>query len=327
MTTPTFVVSLDFELFWGMAGTAPFESYSSNVINGRNAIPKVLALFDKYGIHATWATVGFQFAKNRAELESFLPSKELRPTYFDRTCDTYCVLPAIGEDEQTSPCFYSASVLKEIAKHENQEIGSHTFSHFYCREPGQTEEQFEADMICAGRIAKFNGYDIQSVVFPRDMSTEGHVRVLKKLGYTVFRDEADDWIHNKIHFRPLRRALTLLDVYFPLTGYASPQPEVVDGIVRTVGNRQFRYYFRPLFFMEGLKVCRIKKQMLYAAKHGLSYHLWWHPHNLGDHTDCLLHQLDEIMSYYRFLNQKYGMQSVNMKELSRMISSENCSDG
>ncbi len=317
--TPTFVVSLDFELFWGMAGTASFESYCQNVLNGRAAIPKLLELFDRYGIHATWATVGFQFAENRSELERFLPPEILRPTYFDRTCDTYRFLGNAGESEENAPCYYSSSVIKQISKHPNQEIASHTFSHYYCREPGQTTEQFEADMTAAMEIAKFHGYNIQSVVFPRDMSTDGHVQVLKKLGYKVFRDEADDWIHNLIHFRPLRRALILLDVYFPLTGYSGPQPGVVDGIVRTVGNRQFRYYFRPLFFLEWLKVRRIKKQMLYAAKHGLSYHLWWHPHNLGDRTEKLLAQLEDIMSYYCELNDRYGMKSVNMRELARSI--------
>lgn len=317
--TPTFAVSLDFELFWGMTGTVPFDEYATNIINGRKAISNVLALFDKYGIHATWATVGFQFAKNRTELESFLPPMELRPSYCVKTCDTYTILPDIDDSEEKYPFFFSLPVIEEISRHANQEIGSHTFSHYYCREPGQTTKQFEADMIAARNIADAKGYEIQSVVFPRDMSTAEHVGVLKKLGFLVFRDEADDWIHNKIHFRPLRRALSLMDVYFPLTGYACPQPTVIDGIVRTVGNRQFRYYFKPLFFMERLKVHRIKKQMLYAAKHGLSYHLWWHPHNLGDHTESLLRQLDDIMSYYCVLNRKYGMQSVNMKELSQML--------
>lgn len=315
----TFVVSLDFELFWGMAGTASFESYSRNVLNGRAAIPKLLKLFDRYGIHATWATVGFQFAENRAELEKFLPAENLRPTYSDRTCDTYCFLEYAGLNEEDSPCFYSSSVIGQISGYANQEIASHTFSHYYCREPGQTTEQFEADMTAAKEIAQLHGYNIQSVVFPRDMSTQEHVRVLKTLGYKVFRDEADDWIHNRIHFRPLRRALSLLDVYFPLTGFSGPQPSVVDGIVRTVGNRQFRYYFRPLYFLEWLKVRRIKKQMLYAAKHGLSYHLWWHPHNLGDCTEKLLVQLEDIMSYYCELNSRYGMQSVNMRELAQDI--------
>ena len=315
----TLMVSLDFELFWGMTGTVTLENYKKNIMNGRQAIPRVLEMFDRYGIHATWATVGYQFAESREELLSYLPGPELRPSYRDRTSDTYLLMEQLGEDEAETPWFYAGSLIRQIAAHPNQEIGSHTFSHYYCREPGQTCEQFAADMKAARTIAQEKGVALSSVVFPRDMSTEAHVAVLRELGFTAYRDEADDWIHNRIGIRVLRRALTLLDVYLPLTGQTGPQPCVQDGIVRTVGSRQFRYYFRPLAFLEWAKVRRIKKQMLYAAKHNRSYHLWWHPHNLGDHPEVLLAQLEEIFSYYQFLNEKYGMQSLNMGELARQM--------
>ena len=53
----TLIVSLDFELFWGMLDVCPLEKYQDHVLGGRKAIPGLLALFQKYGIHATWATV------------------------------------------------------------------------------------------------------------------------------------------------------------------------------------------------------------------------------------------------------------------------------
>ena len=66
--------------------------------------------------------------------------------------------------------------------------------------------------------------------------------------------------------------------------------------------------------MEGLKIRRIKKQMLHAAKNGLVFHLWWHPHNIGVFTDFHLKQLEEIFSYYQKLHDQYGMVSFNMEE-------------
>lgn len=314
-----FMISLDFELFWGMTGTVPFAQYEPNILAGREAIPRVLALFDRYGIHATWATVGFQFAQNRQQLLQFCPAQALRPGYLDHTSDTYPLLDSVGEDERTAPCFYSLDLLREIAGHPHQEIASHTFSHYYCREPGQTTEQFRADMQAAQAIARAQGYEIKSLVFPRDMSTPEHAAVLRELGFTAYRDEADDWIHHRVPIRLLRRALTLLDVYLPLTGMAGSQPENQDGIVRLVGNRQFRYYFKPLGFLEGLKVARIKAQMRHAARHGKTYHLWWHPHNLGDHTEALLVQLEQILSYYQVLQTRYGMCSQNMREAADEI--------
>lgn len=315
----TFVVSLDFEQFWGMTGTVSFQNYERNILAGRKAIPAVLALFDRYGIHATWAVVGFQFAEDAKELSSYLPPEALRPSYQNMTSATYPLIEKLSGDEESQPCYFSPSLIAEIARHPNQEIGSHTFSHYYCREPGQTTRQFAADMEAAKKIGRDKGFAISSVVFPRDMSTPEHAQVLRQLGFTAYRDEADDWIHNKIPVHILRRALTLLDVYLPLTGFRGPQPSNENGIVRTVGNRQFRYYFKPLGFLEWAKVRRIKGQMKYAAKHGLSYHLWWHPHNLGDHTEALLCQLEDIFRYYKHLQQKYGMQSVNMDELAHLI--------
>ena len=57
--------------------------------------------------------------------------------------------------------------------------------------------------------------------------------------------------------------------------------------------------------------------MRHAAKHGLTYHLWWHPHNLGVRTEEHLAQLEEIFRYYEELKEKYGMQSLNMREAAQ----------
>src|SRR5262245_27879839 len=54
----TFVISLDYELMWGVRDHATRESYGSNVLGGREAIPVMLELFEKRNIQATWAIVG-----------------------------------------------------------------------------------------------------------------------------------------------------------------------------------------------------------------------------------------------------------------------------
>ena len=43
----TLIVSLDFELFWGMLDVCRLEDYQDNVLGGRKAIPKMLQLFRK----------------------------------------------------------------------------------------------------------------------------------------------------------------------------------------------------------------------------------------------------------------------------------------
>ena len=73
------VISLDFELLWGVRDHATRDSYGANVLRGREAIPRILDLFEHYGIAATWATVGLLMAESRDELLASLPPEELRP--------------------------------------------------------------------------------------------------------------------------------------------------------------------------------------------------------------------------------------------------------
>lgn len=316
---PTLIVSLDFELFWGMQDCMPLEAYQDNVLGGRKAIPKLLDLFEKYGIHATWAAVGYQFAENMEELKQFLPPEDQRPTYANSIVSTYRILDSIGSDETDAPCFFGASLIREAAKRPGQEIGSHTFSHYYCWEQGQTPAQFEADMRAAQKIARSKGYDIKSVVFPRNQTTEDYVAVLEKLGFAAYRDLENDWIHKKIPIRILQRACILLDMYLPLIGFGTFLPKLEGKIVNVIGSRMYRPYFRPLGAFEWLKLARIRGEMRHAAKHGLCYHLWWHPHNLGLRTDYHFQQLESLFAYYQKLQKKYGMRSLNMGEAAAEV--------
>lgn len=307
----TLVVSLDFELFWGMLDVCTLDEYRENVLGGRKAIPQMLALFEKYHIHATWAAVGFLFAENAAELCKFFP--ECRPGYREEKLNPYPLVSQISAGD--APCFFAPDLIDLIAQTPGQEIGSHTFCHYYCREAGQTVEEFAADMAAAKAIAKQKGYDVKSVVLPRNQCEPEYTEVLRKLGFTAYRDEENDWIHERIHFRPLKRLLRLADVYLPLTGLGGYVPKCENGIWNVVGSRMYKPILKPLAFLERVKLARIKAQMRHAAKHNLTFHLWWHPHNVGVKTEAHLAQLEELFDYFDTLRTQYGMQSRNMGEI------------
>ena len=59
--------------------------------------------------------------------------------------------------------------------------------------------------------------------------------------------------------------------------------------------------------------------MLHAAKNGLTFHLWWHPHNIGVRTDFHMQQLEEIFHYFEELREQYGMRSLNMDEAAQEV--------
>ena len=322
MKNSVLITSLDFELFWGMQDCHTLDEYKENVLGVREAVPGMLELFNKHNIHCTWATVGFMFAENLEELKRFSPDKDGLPTYENEALSSYRCLDSIGQNEEEAPCFYASSIIDTIAKEDHQEIATHTFSHYYCRESGQTVEQFEEDIKSAMAIGKSKGYDLVSLVLPRNQCEDEYTKVFSQLGLKAYRDEENDWIHEKVKFRPLMRLLRLLDVYFPLTGQGGYIPKKEFGVWNFTGSRMYKPYFKPLAFLEGLKVRRIKKQMLHAAKNNLVFHLWWHPHNIGVKTDFHLKQLEEIFSYYEVLKEKYGMASMNMKEAVEYFSNE-----
>ena len=313
----TLIVSLDFELFWGMLDCCALEDYQDNVLGGRKAIPKLLELFQKYGIHATWAAVGFLFAENYEELRRYFPAE--KPGYLNDKLDPYREFSQIGKNEQEAPCFYAPSLLKQIAATPGQEIGSHTFCHYYCREKGQTVEQFAADIAAAKAIAADHGYNLTSVILPRNQCEPEYTRVLQQAGFTAYRDEENDWIHEKIKCRLLMKVLRTLDMYLPLTGQGGYRPKNEMGIWNLTGSRMYRP-IKPHLPLEGLKLRRIKAQMRHAAKHGLTFHLWWHPHNVGVRTEEHMKQLEEIFSYYDELKKTYGMRSLNMREAAEELS-------
>jgi hypothetical protein len=316
----TLIISLDFELFWGMQDVRTLDSYRENILGVRSAISKLLKLFSEHQIHATWATVGLLFAKNAQEASSAAPAESERPSYVLPERSSYRLLsdPVL---ETESMCFFAPDLIRKIAETPNMEIASHTFSHYYCREPGQTKEQFFTDLQSAVSIAKESGFETTSLVLPRNQSVPEYNAMLSELGFTAFRDEENDWIHKRIKFRPLLRALRLLDVYFPLTGQGGYIPKKENGIWNLSGSRMYKPYFAPLSFMEDQKIRRIKKQMLHAAKNGICFHLWWHPHNIGTKTDYHVRQLEDIFSYYDELKARYGMRSMTMRELAEEMES------
>lgn len=312
----TMIVSLDFELFWGMHDVSNFEeyfnSYKNNVSGVWEAIPKMLELFKKYSVHATWGTVGLAFASPINDVNKYIPDKELWPSYDNSFQNPY---PKIKKIDINSKYYYASELIDLITKYEGQEIGSHTFSHYYCKEKGQTVEQFDADIFAAKKIAESKGISLKSIILPRNQCETDHISVLFQHGFTSYRDEENDWIHKKIKNRKIMRGLRLIDVYLPITGQGGYIPRKENGIWNLMGSRMYKPFFKPLFFLEGLKIHRIKKQMLHAAKNGLTFHLWWHPHNIGVMTDFHIKQLDEVFSYYEKLKEKYGMMSLNMSEV------------
>ena len=57
------------------------------------------------------------------------------------------------------PEHLAGSLVELIARSAGQEVGSHTFSHYYCLEAGQNGETFRSDLAAAQAIANRHSFE------------------------------------------------------------------------------------------------------------------------------------------------------------------------
>lgn len=309
-------ISLDTELLWGMHDTIDLEDrYISRIRNVTSrVIPALLGLFDRYDIHASWALVGGIMTEDEEEFLRNAPHEDLYPSYLNNRRSSYRFKGEWGKEKNTDELFFQPSIIESINKHPNQFIGTHTYSHYYCKEEGQTKEQFTADIESATAVAEKHGLTLRSIVFPKNEVNDDYLDACYKAGLRVFRGIEENWIYALKH-QTIQRILRFADSYIPLSGSNVAVPRYVNGMLNIRGSRILRPYNRKLSFLEGLKVRRIKRQMLQAAKHGGVFHLWWHPHNFGADLEKNTQMLECILRYYKELNDKFGFESRSMEEI------------
>ena len=263
------------------------EDHRGALLQARQEIPALLDLFEEFHIHATWAVVGFLFFSTRAALLEALPS--VQPAYDQPHLSPYPELHALGADEDEDPCHFAPSLIELIRDTPHQEIGTHTFSHYYCRAPGHTREAFKADLDAAMAAAKMVGLTVRSIVFPRNQVEARYLPLLSEVGITAYRGGGPPWFYAPGPKGPLRRGLyrlwRLVDSYVP-TYHHAPYPEHQAGAAPPFNVRASRP-LRPPSPRGGLadrmQLRRVKQEMTRAARTRQVYHLWWHPESLGRH--------------------------------------------
>ncbi len=323
--TPYFIISLDFELYWGVFDKLSLEAYGQHIKDVHIIVPELLNIFNKNKINATWATVGFLLAKDKSDLLSNQP-KHL-PGYLNKKLSAYPKIKHIGENESEDPCHYAYELVQKILKTPGQELASHTYAHYYCLEEGQTPEEFKADLNAFNQAAKKLNTTIKSLVFPRNQTNAGYLKLCQEQGIITYRGNQKSKIYEALSDENEtlgRRFLRLLDSYLNLSGYHSvPIQQVKQSFPFNIpASRFLRPFSKKLRFFEPLKLSRIKSEMTHAAQKGHIYHLWWHPHNFGVNIDENFNILNNIIQHFISLRKTYNMQSITMGDLGEQILSE-----
>jgi peptidoglycan/xylan/chitin deacetylase (PgdA/CDA1 family) len=321
--TGKLVISLDFELYWGMFDKVSLAEYGPHLTGEHEVIPLILNTFSEFGLHATWATVGMLTFDNKAMLMHALPDQ--KPAYIDQGLSSYQHLQtgAVGDDEKHDPYHFAPDLVRLIQAHPHQEIASHTFSHYYTLEPGQTKEQFLADLEAEREALSRFGIEPRSIVFPRNQVNPEYLELCRQVGIVAYRGtESHPWyVSRPGNEQSLTvRAKRLIDAYVNLSGmHTYPLKSVTGSMHNIPASRFLRPYSGRLSVFESLRVRRIVQAMEHAALHNEIFHLWWHPHNFGTNIQSNMHVLRTIAEAYRVLAQSHQFESVTMGELSALV--------
>ncbi|WP_059172550.1 polysaccharide deacetylase family protein [Bacillus sp. FJAT-27445] len=316
----TFIISLDFELFWGVHDIYEKNDYEENVRGAHTVVVSLLELFSRYKIHATWAIVGMIYFKNMEQLKKMIPAN--KPAYSQKKLSSYHYMETHSIEKNDINLFFAPQLVERIASAPAQEVATHTFSHYYCLEEGQTLEQFSADLQLAQWLNRERGWEIKSIVFPRNQVNEEYLKECKRLGLAAYRGNEDSWAYrmeSSERTRYVKRAFRLLDRYINLFGHHTFELAAEDASSILVNIRSSRYLAKVserLKWLEGLRLHRIKSEMSHAAKYGKAYHLWWHPHDFGRNIEENMGFLEEILKHFDYLQCTYGFRSRNMNELT-----------
>ena len=314
------VLSQDFELHWGLRDhVRPGDPYERNLRGERAAIDRMLALFDERAVACTWATVGMLFARDRAELERYSPAR--KPHYEDARLDAYG--ETVGVDHHDDPIHFASDVVERVQATPRQEIGTHTFSHFYCLEPGQTEADFRSDLESAVNIAKQRGISIKSIVFPRNQVNPSYAAALRDAGIVAYRGTQRAWMYSARARDPApKRAARLLDAYLPVAGdhlIGWDELRDPDGLTCVRASLFLRPWSRRLRRLEPVRIRRLRQAVRHAAQQRKILHLWWHPHNFGVDTDENLAVLRAILDEYETCRVRHGMESLTMAQVAERV--------
>src|SRR5215831_19489806 len=178
MNRAVFTISLDFELIWGSVhhlGPRSFEEACH--IERKFVIDRLIDLFLRYEVPATWCIVGHLFLHNCKQLQGQKHPDIVAPSAYwfrDDPCG----------DEYTNLNYYAPSLIDRIAACPVlQEIGCHSFSHVLFDQC--SSETVRSELARCLALAREMGIELRSFAFPRNQV--GHLEVLREFGFTHYR--------------------------------------------------------------------------------------------------------------------------------------------
>jgi peptidoglycan/xylan/chitin deacetylase (PgdA/CDA1 family) len=241
-------ISIDLELAWGFWDILTPEILRLSEAQERPICDRLIALFDRYHIPATWAVVAAVL--DRASAQG-------RP----------------GNEAS----WYAPEIIERIrAAKTAHEIGSHGGRHVYYDR--MTAVEAEADIAFIKQVHRDNGLALDSFVFPRNAL--GHLDLLAQAGLRTFRGPDTGWVRlaPKLGARA-GKIVTFADKILPLPptpARAQKDGALVDipGSMLLPGRDGVRRFIVP-----AVSRAKLAMGLAWARRSGQTFHFWFHPCN------------------------------------------------
>jgi len=318
-----FVVSIDTEMAWGEAHQRGASNESVGAIASpagrtydreREVIARILDIFARHEMAATWAVVGHLFLAECQDNGAGPHPEIVRPNYSWLDGDWFDIDPCTSLRDD--PSFYGGDIVDTIlACPTPQEIGSHSFSHLIVDDPACTREVFASELTAAGTVAAQRGVELRSFVYPRNGVAQ--VERLAEHGYRGYRGR-----HPLPSFagRPAwqRRVLRMVDRVYPLRGSAARPVRHTSGVWNIP---QSYYLFGPITSRRWLPTLHNHRpiaRLRQAARHRSVFHMWFHPHNIIA-TPGALNTLERICVAAAELRDARRIDVVTMGDLAAQL--------
>lgn len=312
--TGYFLFSLDTELGTGYfdEDAARHRLFSTDGREERKRIARVLALCERFDIHATWAVVGHLFF-HQCEFCNVCPISHWKHK-FDSYEEAYGTAHPLWYGDDVVRLIQQSIVRQEVAFH------GHTHEPF----DSLSDSAAQHEITEWKRLAQRFGIDAVSIVFPRDRV--GHLALLAQNGFTNYRADVVEplLIRNRYFGRYVK---TLDHIIGFSTAPTYPLVENVDDGLLRLSASQHLFGFNhgvDAFFgkvnLSTLRLRRITRGIKRAAERQHMFHLWAHPWEFRTTDD--LAKLEHIFQTVRTLSHKGKMQSVSMAEMAAIIKSQ-----
>ena len=305
-----FILSLDFELAWGMHDLwdadigIPKAMIAAYMRTRTEVVDALLRLFQKYDISATWATVGYMFHDQDDTQESYANKHIQRLATASLSCT---------EDEFKSIWLGDDLITKVQAANPTQDIGSHTYSHVIFSDPTCTADVADREIAQCVALAKQMDLPLKSFVFPRN--EEAHHDVLQKYGFTSYRSVQPGWVN---HFSgQAQRWAKFLSDAIGLTPPLAVVEEKREGLWGISASAYYRpAYGKARFIPNRSRVGQSMRGINKAIKKCGIYHLYLHPSDMAFASERLLDGLEQILNHAAEARQNGQLDTLSMAQMA-----------